>query len=62
MGMRMSGLFSGMDTDSIVSQLMEAKSIKKTRVENQKTKLEWTQDKRKDLNTKLYALYPAKES
>lgn len=62
MGMRMSGLFSGMDTDSIVSQLMEAKSIKKTRVENKKTKLEWTQDKWKDLNTKLYALYTDKVS
>ncbi|MDE6636017.1 MAG: flagellar filament capping protein FliD, partial [Lachnospiraceae bacterium] len=39
-----------------------AKSIKKTRGENQKTKLEWTQDKWKDLNTKLYALYTDKVS
>lgn len=62
MGMRMSGLFSGMDTDSIVSQLMKAKSVKKTQVENKKTKLEWTQDKWKELNTKLYALYTDKVS
>lgn len=57
MGIRLSGLTSGMDTEAIVKQLMEAHSMKKTKVENKKTKLEWTQDKWKDLNTKLYSLY-----
>lgn len=62
MPMRLSGLASGMDTDTIVKQLMEAESMKKTKVENKKTKLEWTQDKWKDLNTKLYSLYTDKVS
>lgn len=62
MGIRMTGMASGLDTESLVSELMKAKSMKKTKVENKKTKLEWTQDKWKDLNTKLYALYTDKVS
>ncbi len=62
MGIRMTGLASGLDTESIVAELMKAKSMKKTKVENKKTKLEWTQEKWKDLNTKLYALYTDKVS
>lgn len=62
MGIRMTGLSSGLDTESIVSELMKAKSMKKTKIENKKTKLEWTQEKWKDLNTKLYALYTDKVS
>lgn len=57
MAIRMSGLVSGLDTESIVEQLMSAQSMKKTKVENKKTKLEWKQEKWKDLNTKLYKLY-----
>ena len=62
MGIRLSGLTSGMDTEAIVKQLMEAHSMKKTKVENKKTKLEWTQDKWKNLNTKLYSFYTDKVS
>jgi flagellar hook-associated protein 2 len=62
MAMRLSGLASGMDTEAIVKGLMEAHSIGKTKVENKKTKLEWTQDKWKELNTKLYSLYTDKVS
>ncbi len=62
MGIRMTGLSSGLDTESIVAELMKAKSMKKTKIENKKTKLEWTQEKWKDLNTKLYALYTDKVS
>lgn len=54
---RMSGLVSGLDTESIVSQLMAAQKTKKTKIENKKTKLEWQEEKWKDLNTKLYKLY-----
>lgn len=54
---RMSGLVSGLDTESIVSQLMAAHKTKKTKIENKKTKLEWQEEKWKDLNTKLYKLY-----
>ncbi|MCI8306457.1 MAG: flagellar filament capping protein FliD [Lachnospiraceae bacterium] len=62
MGIRMTGLSSGLDTESIVSELMKAKSMKKTKIEHKKTKLEWTEEKWKDLNTKLYALYTDKVS
>lgn len=57
MGMRLSGLVSNMDTDSLVEQLMAAQRTKVTKIENKKTKLTWTQEKWKDLNTKIYKLY-----
>ena len=57
MPIRLSGLASGLDTDSMVKELMLAHSIKKTNVEKKKTKAEWTQDKWKELNTKIYKLY-----
>lgn len=53
MAMRMSGLMSGMDTESIVQQLVEAKSVKVTKATNAQTKLGWKQDAWKDLNKKL---------
>ena len=62
MALRMTGLMSGMDTESIVKAMMDAKAVKKIRIENKKTKLEWTQDKWKTLNTKLYSLYTDKVS
>ena len=45
MGIRMSGLSSGMDTEAIVKELMSAQSMKKNKVVKAKTKLEWTQTK-----------------
>lgn len=57
MAIRLSGLTSGMDTEALVTELMKAKSQQKVKVENKKTKLQWTQDKWKSLNTKLYSLY-----
>ena len=57
MGIRMSGLSSGLDTEAIVGALMSAQKMKKTKIEKSKTKLEWTQTKWADLNTKLYKLY-----
>lgn len=57
MGIKLSGLISNMDTDSIVKELMSAQSFKKRKIENKKTTLTWKQDKWKDLNTKLLALY-----
>lgn len=56
MAMRLSGLMSGMDTESIVQQLVEARSTKVTKVKNDKTKLEWKQEIWKDLNSKLKTL------
>lgn len=55
--MRMSGINSGMDTQSIVEQLVEVKSKKKEKLKKQQTKLEWKQDAWKTLNSKLFSLY-----
>lgn len=54
MPIRMTGMMSGLDTDAIIKELMTAQSAKKTKIENKKTKLEWTQAIWKDMNTKLY--------
>ncbi|MDE7044761.1 MAG: hypothetical protein K2O97_07060, partial [Acetatifactor sp.] len=53
MAMRMSGLMSGMDTESIIQQLVEAKSVKVTTAKKAQTKLSWKQDAWQELNTKL---------
>ncbi len=57
MAIRMTGLTSGLDTESIVAALMEAQKAKKTKVENNKTKLEWKKDIWTSLNKKLYSFY-----
>lgn len=57
MAIRMSGLASGLDTESIVKELMSAQSLKKQKVEKAKTKLEWKTTAWSDLNTKLIKLY-----
>lgn len=56
MAMRLSGLMSGMDTESIVQQLVEARSNKVTKVKNSQTKLGWKQEIWKGLNSKLKTL------
>ena len=55
--LRMTGINSGMDTQSIVEQLVTVRSKKKETMEKSKTKLEWKQDAWKTLNSKLYSLY-----
>ena len=57
MPIRMTGLISGFDTESIVNQLMSAQRTKQTKVENKKQKLEWKQEIWKGLNTKIYGFY-----
>lgn len=57
MAIRMTGLVSGMDTESIVKELMSAQRYKQTKIENNITKLEWKQEKWKALNTKIYSFY-----
>ncbi len=57
MAIRLSGLASNMDTESIVAQLMSAQRMKKTKVENKRTELEWKQEKWKALNSKMYSFY-----
>lgn len=57
MGIRMSGMMSGLDTDSIVQALMSAQRTKQTKISNKKQKLEWKKDIWGDLNTKLLNFY-----
>lgn len=57
MTIRMTGMMSNLDTDSIIKEMMSAQSLKKTKIENKKTKLEWTMDKWKGLNSKIYGFY-----
>lgn len=57
MAIRLSGLNSGMDTDSIVQALMSAQNYKKTKIEAKQTKLEWKKDLWSELNTKIYNFY-----
>ncbi|MCR5627519.1 MAG: flagellar filament capping protein FliD [Lachnospiraceae bacterium] len=54
---RMSGMISGMDTDSIVQQLVQAKSTKVDKMKGTLQKTEWKQDIWKELNTKMYSFY-----
>lgn len=53
MAMRLSGLMSGMDTESIIQQLVAAKQTKVDNTKKAQTKLSWKQDAWKELNTKL---------
>ena len=57
MAIRLSGMISGMDTESIISELVKAKSVKKTELEGEQKKLSWKQEKWKELNSKVYAFY-----
>ncbi len=57
MGIGLSGMVSGLDTDTLIKQLMSAERTRVTKVENKITKNEWMTEKWKDLNTKIYSLY-----
>lgn len=57
MAIRMTGLTSGLDTESIVEALVSAQKMKGTKVQNKLTKSEWTEEIWKGLNTKLYSFY-----
>ena len=57
MPIRITGMNSGLDTESIISELVKAKSAKKDSLVKAQTKLQWKQDAWKELNTKVYNLY-----
>ncbi len=57
MAIRLSGLQSGLDTDTIVQELVKAQSQKKEKLVKSQKKLEWKQDAWKTLNSKIYKLY-----
>ena len=54
---RITGMNSGLDTDSIIKELIKAKSDKLNTLKKSKTKLEWKQDAWKTTNSKIYNFY-----
>ena len=57
MAMRMTGLMSGLDTETIIQELVAAKRTKVDNLKKEQTKLEWKQDAWKELNSKIKMLY-----
>ena len=57
MAMRVTGMMSGMDTESIIQQLVAARQTKVDDLKKKQTKLDWKQEAWKDLNSKIYKLY-----
>ena len=54
---RMSGMNSGLDTESIVKALVSGYDQKKQKIQKNQTKLEWSQEIWKGINTKVKSLY-----
>lgn len=54
---RVSGLVSGLDTDSLIQELVSAYETKKETYVKKQTKQEWTIDAWKSMNTKVYGYY-----
>ncbi|MCI9464253.1 MAG: flagellar filament capping protein FliD [Lachnospiraceae bacterium] len=57
MAIRITGMYSGLDTESIINDLVSAQSVKKSSLVKAQTKLSWKQDAWKALNTKIYNFY-----
>lgn len=57
MAIRITGMYSGLDTESIINELASAQSYKKTKLEKQKKSFSWKMDAWKALNTKVYSFY-----
>lgn len=57
MSTRITGMNSGLDTDSIVQDLVKAYSTKTDTYKKEQTTLQWKQDAWKSLNTKIYSFY-----
>ncbi len=62
MPIRLAGLSSNLDTDSIVKAMVSSYSLKKDNLVKARTKLSWTQDAWKSMNTKIYDFYSGKLS
>lgn len=60
MAIRISGISSGMDTDSMVQELVKASSTKKDNLVKAQTKLGWKQESWKALNTKVKTFFNSK--
>ena len=61
-GMRLTGLISGMDTESMVNELVKASCTKLDKAKQDKQLLEWKKEAWQGLNTKLYDFYKTEVS
>ncbi len=57
MTIRITGMNSGLDTESIINELASARSVKVDNIKKEQTKLSWKMDAWKELNSKIYSLY-----
>lgn len=57
MPIRITGMNSGLDTESIIKELVAAKQVKVDDLKKEQTKLGWKQDIWKELNSKLYKMF-----
>lgn len=57
MPIRITGMNSGLDTESIISELVKVQSTKKDNLVKSQTRLNWKMDAWKSLNSKIYGLY-----
>jgi flagellar hook-associated protein 2 len=57
MPIRVTGLNSGLDTDSIIQELMSAYNTKTEKYEKEQTKISWKQEIWEGLNTKVNSFY-----
>lgn len=62
MPIRLSGMVSGMDTESLVTALVSGYQLKKDNLVKAQTKLSWKQEKWKTMNTSIYSFYSGKLS
>lgn len=62
MPIRLSGMSSGLDTESLVSALVMSYRTKKDDLVKAQTKLSWKQEKWKSVNTSIYSFYSGKLS
>lgn len=57
MAMRMTGLISGLDTETIIQQMISGHKTKVENAQKEQTKLKWKKEAWASLNTKLYSFY-----
>ena len=57
MAMRVTGMMSGLDTETLISELVAAKQTKVDDLKKEQTRHEWKQEAWKNLNTKIYDLF-----
>lgn len=57
MTLRVTGLASGLDTESIISELVSVNSYKVASLQKAQTKLSWKTDAWKSMNSKVYSFY-----